>query len=58
MVLVDGDVVDMRDNHTRSDSGRVHQVARIRVRHEHIHTGEVVAHRHAEKGTQSRINDY
>lgn len=57
-MLVDGDVVDVRDDHSRSNSGRVHQVARIRVRHEHAHTGGVVAHRHAEKGASARIDDY
>lgn len=57
-MLVDGDVVDVRDDHTRSNSGRVHQVARIRVRHEHSLTGGGVAHRHAEKGASARINDY
>lgn len=57
-MLVDGDVVDVGDDHTRSNSGGVHQVARIRVRHEHSLTGESIAHRHAEKGASARINDY
>lgn len=57
-MLVDGDVVDVRNDHSRSNSGRVHQVARIRVRHEHSLTGGGVAHRHAEKGASARIDDY
>lgn len=57
-MLVDGDVVDVRDDHTRSDSGRVHQVARIRVRHEHTLTGRGVAHRHAKEGARGGIDDH
>lgn len=56
-MLVDGDVVDVRNHHTRSDSGRVHQVARVRVRHEHSLTGWGVAHRHAKEGASARIDD-
>lgn len=57
-MLVDRDVVDVRDDHTRSNSGGVHQVVRFRVRHEHPLSGGGVAHRHAEKGASARINDY
>lgn len=56
-MLVDGDVVDVGDDRSRSNSGRVHQVARIRVRHEHSLTGRGVAHRHAEEGARGGIDD-
>jgi hypothetical protein len=57
LVLVDGDVVDVCYHNTRSDRGCVHQVARLRVRHEHSLTRSV-AHRHTKERTQARIEDY
>lgn len=57
-MLVDWKGVDVRYDGTHADAGRVHQVVRIRVCHEHANAGGSVAYGDTKEGAITVTNDH